>query len=356
MASTSGPALSSNSLIVPLPRTPYGPATATDSSARAAISRVTASPFSSTPGSNSTTISPAAASMPAFTAAAKPRVGNSGTKRKRSAARPSNQEAIRTSSELSTISASKSALQCENTERSQRSASGLHPWTTVSRVTARGGATCCWGGALIACSSLPVGLSTTSHPPEWSCSRIASAASNSFDCRRWIRSARSLSASVRSVLLGFDRSRERRHYLERVTHHTEVRHLHDRRLGVLVDGDDHLGSLHANGVLHRAGDADGDVDARPHRLAGLADLHRIRHPTRVDHRAASTDSPAQRARQVFEQREVLRPAEPAAAADDHLGVLELHLLSGLGHALGDAGPLGAFRHHHVELSDLGRAS
>src|SRR6266404_876809 len=80
------------------------------------------------------------------------------------------------------------------------------------------------------------------------------------------------SASVRSALalLGFDRGRQRGHDLERVADHAEVGHFHDRSLGVLVDGDDHLGSLHAHRVLHGTGDTDRDVDARPHRLAGLA--------------------------------------------------------------------------------------
>src|SRR5229473_5815126 len=61
----------------------------------------------------------------------------------------------------------------------------------------------------------------------------------------------SLTASTRFApsggplaLLGFDGGRERGHDLERVTDHTKVGHLHDRSLGVLVDGDDDLRSLH----------------------------------------------------------------------------------------------------------------
>src|ERR1043165_4458220 len=44
----------------------------------------------------------------------------------------------------------------------------------------------------------------------------------------------------------------------------------DRRLGVLVDGDDHLGILHAGEMLDRAADADGDVELGRDDLAGLA--------------------------------------------------------------------------------------
>ena len=58
----------------------------------------------------------------------------------------------------------------------------------------------------------------------------------------------------------------------------------DRRLLVLVDGDDVLRALHAHHVLGRAGDAGGDVDVRLHDLAGLADLVAVRHPAGVDDR------------------------------------------------------------------------
>src|SRR5262249_49673717 len=49
----------------------------------------------------------------------------------------------------------------------------------------------------------------------------------------------------------------------------EVAEAEDRRLFVLVDRDDQPGGAHPGLVLHRAGDAAGDVDRRLHRLAGL---------------------------------------------------------------------------------------
>lgn len=50
--------------------------------------------------------------------------------------------------------------------------------------------------------------------------------------------------------------------LEDVAHHTEVGDLEDRRVPVLVDGDDGLGGLHAGPVLDRAGNAQRDVQLR----------------------------------------------------------------------------------------------
>src|SRR2546429_92995 len=137
-----------------------------------------------------------------------------------------------------------------------------------------------------------------------------------------------------SVLFGFDRGGEGRQDLQRVAHDTEVGHLHDRCLGVLVDRDDDLGRLHADCVLHGTRDADGDVDARPDRLARLPDLHGVRHPARVDHRAAGSHSATQGAREVLEERKVLRTAHAAAAADHHAGVFELDLLGSFDDALG----------------------
>src|SRR5262245_66646872 len=104
------------------------------------------------------------------------------------------------------------------------------------RVTARGVADGCGGAALIAYSSLPDGLSTTSHPPACSRARIASASAKLRARLSATRSSRSLLASALSVLLGFDRGGQRRHDLQRVADHAKVRHLHDRRLGVLVAG------------------------------------------------------------------------------------------------------------------------
>jgi hypothetical protein len=163
-----------------------------------------ASPVSSTPGSKRITTSPAAASMPALTAPANPSGGASLIDRSRSAARLCSQAAIRSSPELSTMSASKSALQFVKTESSHRSASGFQPCTTVSRVTARGsGAGAVLAGAFSAWSSLPLWLSTTSHPPSRKRSRMASASAKFFARRRTLRSAANRSASSLSIDFGW---------------------------------------------------------------------------------------------------------------------------------------------------------
>jgi len=64
-------------------------------------------------------------------------------------------------------------------------------------------------------------------------------------------------------------------------------------LGVLVDGHDRLGGLHAGPVLDRAGDPDRDVELRGHGLAGLADLELVRVTARVHRRPGRADSRAE---------------------------------------------------------------
>src|SRR5207253_11451207 len=63
-----------------------------------------------------------------------------------------------------------------------------------------------------------------------------------------------------------------RHDLEQIADQADVRDLEDRRLLVLVDGDDRLGILHPGKMLDRARNADRDIDFGRDNLAGLPDL------------------------------------------------------------------------------------
>src|SRR5262245_13393846 len=60
--------------------------------------------------------------------------------------------------------------------------------------------------------------------------------------------------------------------VEQIAGRTVMGDIEDRCLGIGVDRDDRSGRLHAGEVLNRAGDAEGEVDLRFHRLARLADL------------------------------------------------------------------------------------
>src|SRR5437879_4759308 len=58
-------------------------------------------------------------------------------------------------------------------------------------------------------------------------------------------------------------------------------------------------------------------------LSGLPDLERVRFPAGIDDRAAGSNRRAELGSELVEHLEILRGAEPAAAADDDRRVLEL---------------------------------
>ena len=79
----------------------------------------------------------------------------------------------------------------------------------------------------------------------------------------------------------------------------------DRGVLVLVDSDDVLGVLHTGNVLDGTGDAQGNVDAGMHGLAGLADLMVSRQPALIGDGAGSTDNTAQSLSQLLSQLDAL---------------------------------------------------
>ena len=109
-------------------------------------------------------------------------------------------------------------------------------------------------------------------------------------------------------------------------------------------------------MLDGAGDPGRQVQLRGHGLARLSDLGRVRIPARVDHRAGRGDGAAHRLRKLLGELEVLGLAEPAAAADQDVGVLDVDVLAALLAALDHGrtgGPLGQL---DVHVDDIGRVA
>src|SRR5579875_3897238 len=59
---------------------------------------------------------------------------------------------------------------------------------------------------------------------------------------------------------------------QNISYHTKISRSKNRRIFVLVDRYNKLGTLHASQMLNRATDATGNVKRWLNRLAGLADL------------------------------------------------------------------------------------
>src|SRR5689334_15909103 len=128
-----------------------------------------------------------------------------------------------------------------------------------------------------------------------------------------------------AALAGLHGLRELRDDLVEVADDAEVGELEDRGVRVLVDRHDVLRGLHADLVLDRARDPGREVELRRDGLARLADLRRVRVPAGVDDRAGRRDGAAERAGQRLERLEAVGVAQAAAAGDEDVGVLDVHV-------------------------------
>src|ERR671922_648200 len=102
----------------------------------------------------------------------------------------------------------------------------------------------------------------------------------------WIICCSSVSWNCISVLLrllqqSLELVRERGDDLEEVGHDPVIGDLEDRRVGILVDGDDHLRRPHAGQMLDGARDAEAEIELWRDRPTGLADLEPVRPPASV---------------------------------------------------------------------------
>src|SRR5215472_534032 len=108
-----------------------------------------------------------------------------------------------------------------------------------------------------------------------------------------------------------------RQRLEQIGNEAVIRDLKDRRLLVLVDGDDHLGVLHAGEMLDGTGDADRDIELGRHDLAGLAHLPIVGRIAGIDRRAGGADRRAELVGNRLDVFGEILAALHGAAARDH---------------------------------------
>src|SRR5947207_5828703 len=110
---------------------------------------------------------------------------------------------------------------------------------------------------------------------------------------------------------------ERRNHLEHVADDSVVGDLEDRRIFVLVDGDDRLRRAHAGEMLYRARDSDSDVKLGTHQTSGLSNLIAVRTPAVVSDSACRPDGGvAKCGREIFDELEILGCLEAPTTSDD----------------------------------------
>ena len=116
------------------------------------------------------------------------------------------------------------------------------------------------------------------------------------------------------LLKSFSQHRQER---EQIAAQPKFRILEYRRFGIAVDGDDRLARLHTGQMLHRTGDANGDVKLWRNGLSRQPNLRGIRPPSTIDGFTARADGTAQHIRKLLGENDVLAFLE--AAADGGVG-------------------------------------
>ena len=127
-----------------------------------------------------------------------------------------------------------------------------------------------------------------------------------------------------------DSAHHLRHQFKQIANQAVIGDLEDRRIGILVDGDDDFRLLHPGKVLDGAGNTDGNVKLRGDDLAGLTDLIVIGHKAGIDGGTGGAQRCTELVGERFEQGVVVfATAQTTTAGDDDLGGTEFGTL-GLG--------------------------
>src|SRR5208283_3007008 len=110
---------------------------------------------------------------------------------------------------------------------------------------------------------------------------------------------------------------------DRVCYDSDMSEIENRRVLVGVDRKDHVRAFDADPVLDRAGDAGGDVEFGPDRLAGLTDLAIGGDPALLHQRARAAIFRAKRHRQIAYELVVFSTLQSESAGDDDIGESEI---------------------------------
>jgi len=127
-------------------------------------------------------------------------------------------------------------------------------------------------------------------------------------------------ADERQIRLG-----QRRDDGEEIPDDSEIGDPEDRRLRVLVDGHDVLGSRHPREMLDGARHAGRNIEVGPDHASGLTDLMLVIDPPGVDRRPRGANRSAECVGQIANQREIRRFLQTAPAGNDDVGLGDAQL-------------------------------
>src|ERR1017187_7639759 len=129
--------------------------------------------------------------------------------------------------------------------------------------------------------------------------------------------------NTKKLIACHQRLNQRRQDFMNIAHDAEIGNLKDGSIGVLVDRDDVLRSLHTNHVLGRPGDATRYVDRGLDGLARLTHLMGVRKPTGINDGPTGARCTVEQFRGLFNQRVLLRLTQTASTRNDDRRLFEL---------------------------------
>src|SRR5262245_43716391 len=133
----------------------------------------------------------------------------------------------------------------------------------------------------------------------------------------------STSSVSRSTGLFLQLGYHRRHDLEEIAGYPEVGNLEDRRLGILVDRHDRPRSLHADEVLNRSGNAEGNIELWRNGLPRAPNLAIHRQPAGIADRTRGGNLGTHRLRELLDELQMFLALDATAHGNDSLGLREI---------------------------------
>eukprot|EP00128_Syssomonas_multiformis_P011250 Colp12_sorted_trinity150504_noHs@3303 len=115
--------------------------------------------------------------------------------------------------------------------------------------------------------------------------------------------------------------------LEEIGNETDIGHLEDGSLGVLVDGNNGLAVLHTSQVLNGTRDTDSNVKLRGNDLASLADLKIVGNEAGINGGTGSTDGSLKLVSKIVEKLEVVTALKTTTTRDHNAGSGEIGSLA-----------------------------
>src|SRR5699024_8984372 len=110
-----------------------------------------------------------------------------------------------------------------------------------------------------------------------------------------------------------------RQHLKQIPHHTKIRHLKNRGVFILVDGNNGFGGLHTGQVLDGPRNTHRNIQVRRYGDTGLTHLQVMRHIAGIHGSTRGTNGRVELISQILDQREILCRTQSTTTRNNNAG-------------------------------------